>query len=705
MNNDQTNPIAALGGNRRSPLLTAQPMKPLLAALLLSGLASSALAQTWTLGSGWSVPNGVAHIANNNGNRGLAYSAVSNQVFVATRSGGTTGFIDVFDGTTGALLSGTDGVNGANLGIDQIGVGDDGMLYGMPLQTGVSGSAFVTVYAWSNWNSTPYMAYQSSDADPVGAYFPGKRIGDTLTVRGSGANTLIIAAVAPACTNFVLLHTADGINFTATAITNVTGLPQTGTGAGGNFCGLAFYTNNTFLVQPGGGATSRNVFLVSVPADFASQAAVSGTILGNAAALTADPQEWLDYSPAGHMLAAAQAQTGVGVQDIVSIFSLTNFPASAAQLATTTFAAANANGNATGGAALGGQGKTNYLYVLESNNGLQAYTINYTTGLLPVVLSGPTGGITNVYPPQTLTVTADGSPPIHYQWYVISGGTTNPIGNDTNFYTATVAGTNLYFVVAANPVNSATSSVVGLSLLAPVTNPVVSQLWSAAPGSFPFLTTSDNTRGLAFDTNSQRVIVASYSSGSRLYLLDGTTGTNIGSMNMTGVSFPGLLGGVDQVGAADDGAIFACNLINAGGTFYLYRWDAPDTTSTGAQAYAGDPGNGSNDRWGDTMAVRGANTDTQVLLGSKGINVVLFTTTDGTSFTPTLITVTNVPSGFAGNGVAFGAGNTFWAKAYGGDLFEVAFDPSSQTGGVVLEYHTATGRDSLRHVGCGRGPG
>ena len=223
-------------------------------------------------------------------------------------------------------------------------------------------------------------------------------------------------------------------------------------------------------------ASGHNVCLVSYPANFASQTGVTGTLLGSAGTFTTNSTYALNYAPAGQMLAVASTAS-VG-PDAVGIFSLTNYPASAAQLATTNFATPNANGNATGGAALGGQGKTNYLYVLESNNGLQAYTINFTAAPQPVVLSGPTGGVTNAYPPQTLTVSASGTLPIHYQWYVISGGTTNPIGSNTNFYTATVPGTNLYFVIATNSVNAVTSSVVGLSLLTPVTNSVVSQLWN-----------------------------------------------------------------------------------------------------------------------------------------------------------------------------------------------------------------------------------
>jgi hypothetical protein len=673
----------------------------ILAALLMVGLAHQAAAQTWSLGSAWSASNGTGQLANNNANRGLAYSTVSNQVFVATRNGASSA-IDVFDGTTGTLLSGAGGVNGASAVVpDQIGIANDGVLYAMPLNTGVSTGSPLQLYSWTNWNSTPYFAYQSSTSDPVGTYFTGNRIGDTMAVTGSGVNTLILAAVAGYCTNFVLLHTADGVNFTATAITNVPGLPPTGASGAGNFVGICFYTNNTFLIQPGSGASSHNVYLVSYPANFASQTAVSGTLLGNAGALTAGATVFMDYSPAGRML--AMAQTANQNPNTVGIFSTTNFPSSAAQLATTNIATPNANGNNTGGAALGGQGKTNYLYVLESNNGLQAYTINYTAGTIGPTISSQPVGITNAFPPQTLTATVSGSTPFHYQWYQVSGGVTNPVGANTNFYTVTTPVTNSYYVVITNAGGSITSSVVGLSLLTPISNPVVTPLWNASVGAFSFLTTGDNTRGLAYDTNSHRVVVASYSSGSTLYLLDGNTGAYIGAMNMPGSGFPGLLGGIDQVGVADDGAVYACNLVNAGGTFDLYQWSAPDTTGTAVLAFTGDPGPGYNDRWGDTMAVRGAGTATQILLGSKGTNVVLFTTTDGTSFTPTLIAITNVPSGFAGNGVAFGAGNTFWAKETGGDLYEVAFDPAAQTGGSVLDF-SASGQIPSNMTGVGADP-
>ena len=687
--------------------VAGHPVKLILAVLVLSGLLQQAAAQTWSLGSAWSAANGIGHLANTGNNRGLAYNTISNQVFVSTRLSGTTGAIDVFDGTAGTLLSGAGGVTGANLGIDQIGIGGDGTLYGMPLAVTVA-AGIPQIYSWTNWNSTPYLAYQSTAGDPVLAAFTGKRIGDTLAVTGSGVNTLILAGVSVSA-NYVLFHTADGVNFTPTVITNTAGLPSTA----GNIFGIAFYTNGTFLVQPGSGASSRNVYLVSYPANFATQTGVTGTVLGNAAALSANNDEFLDYSPAGKMLAAVQTSTSSS-QNAASIFSMTNFPATAVQLATTNFATPNGNGNATGGAALGGQGKTNYLYVLQSNNGLQAYSINFTAGPIAPTITTQPAGVTGAFPPQTLTVSASGTATLHYYWQATNtaaaGSFTNiPGAADTNFYTIAVASTNYFRVIVSNSVNAVTSTVAFVSLLTPITNAVVSQLWSAPVGAFSFLTANNDTRGLAYDTNSQRVVVASYSSGSTLYLLDGNTGTSLGSMVMPAAGFPGLIGGVDQVGVADDGAVYACNIVSGGG-FDLYRWSAPSTSGTNILAYTGDPGGGSGDRWGDTMAVRGAGAATQILLGSSskststlGTNVVLLTTGDGTNFIATLIAITNVPAGFANAGVSFGAGNTFWATKYLGDLYEVAFDPGSGTGGAILDY-TAGSQFPSGMTGVGMDP-
>jgi hypothetical protein len=52
-----------------------------------------------------------------------------------------------------------------------------------------------------------------------------------------------------------------------------------------------------------------------------------------------------------------------------------------------------------------------------------------------------------------------------------------------------------------------------------------------------------------------------------------------------------------------------------------------------------------------------------------------------------VIQVAGAPAGFAGQGIAFGAGNTFWAKSVGYNLRQVSFDLQSG-GGTVLQSFT-----------------
>jgi hypothetical protein len=95
------------------------------------------------------------------------------------------------------------------------------------------------------------------------------------------------------------------------------------------------------------------------------------------------------------------------------------------------------------------------------------------------------------------------------------------------------------------------------------------------------------------------------------------------------------------------------------------------------------------------MDVRGAGTSTEILCGSaNGTHVVLFNTTDGTTFSPNVIQVTNAPAGFAGQGIAFGSNNTFWAKSVGYNLRQVAYDLPSGLGGVIQTYTAGSQIDS-----------
>ena len=182
-----------------------------------------------------------------------------------------------------------------------------------------------------------------------------------------------------------------------------------------------------------------------------------------------------------------------------------------------------------------------------------------------------------------------------------------------------------------------------------------------------------------------------------LHILNATNGVYLGDLGNGGVPNGGYSGwNFDQVGFSDDGYLFAANLagVSGSGTYSVTGWTPPITAfeEPSIQSYAnGDPGSGSGDRWGDTMAVRGNVSDAsvQILIGSwSGTNVVLFTSDNSGDLTPNLIAVTGVPAGFSGQGISFGAGNTFWTKSPGYDLRLVSFNTNNTpwTGSVVYDF-------------------
>src|SRR5439155_1295318 len=169
--------------------------------------------------------------------------------------------------------------------------------------------------------------------------------------------------------------------------------------------------------------------------------------------------------------------------------------------------------------------------------------------------------------------------------------------------------------------------------------------------------------------------------GPHVYVLDADSSADLNELSVSGIS--GGTYALLLVGVADDGVVYAGNLTTTGTTtsFRLYRWADDSASTIPTIAYNGDPGGGNNQRWGDTLDVRGAGTNTQVILGSRSANILaVLTTTDGLNFTAHTITIADAPAGAFGLGIAFGPVNTFWGKATGQALRQCSFDLTSGTG-------------------------
>ncbi|MGH7943058.1 MAG: beta strand repeat-containing protein [Limisphaerales bacterium] len=655
-----------------------------------SGLAQPLQAQTtYALTNLFTDAPGVGVLADSASIRGMAYDSVSNLVYVAVASASAPA-IGVYDGSSGAYV-GTNsviGLTGGTFALDQIRAGADGAIYGINLST--ASSVANKIYRWTNWMATPTVAFNGNalaNGTPISD--TSGRLGDTLAVTGSGANTLILAGVG-AKPYFCLFYPNDGVGLTYT--NTIIDVP-TGLSIAGNVFGLCFYTNNTFLVKPASSGNST-AYLIQYPANYASQTVVTGVVVATTSlGGSYNNTTMLSYAPDAGFLGVL---TTGGNPSPLGLLSAGNVAGGVTSLANTNTATPNSNGNATGGVALGGNGLTNVLYGYDTANSLYAFEIITVPPVVPGI-SGPVGG--TVYLPYTMTVSVTGTAPYSYQWLetnaAVAGSFTNIPGATTNTYIVSTASTNFYEVIVTNIAGATTSAVAFVEAEQPVTNSAVSSLWTVTPGQsgYSWLSSSDNNeRGIGYDTNSQDVVV---SATSGLYIINGNNGTNMGQLSLSGVTFGGLLGGCDQVGIADDGAVYGGNLVNSGNDFTLYRWSSPTNSVTATQAFNGDPGNGnaSSERWGDTMAVRGAGPNTQILLGSRaaapgGTNVALLTPNDGLGLTYSsqIIAVSGVPPGFASGSIAFGAGNTLWAKSYGGDLYEITFDPNTLTGTVIFDY-------------------
>ena len=332
---------------------------------------------------------------------------------------------------------------------------------------------------------------------------------------------------------------------------------------------------------------------------------------------------------------------------------------------------------------------SNFAGIAVSSNALLTV---YPAPVPPSILVEPLDQ--TVYAGQTATfnVVASGAEPLGYQWWFNDA----PLPGATQAsLTRAPAQTNHaggYRVVVTNAYGAVTSRVAMLTVLPPCVPVGATPLWTLAPGSRPYLTFNSlpYERGMAYNPVSRRVLVVSRV-GPRVFALDADTGADLHELNTNGISggtYPLLM-----IGAADDGAVYAGNLTTAGTTtaFRLYRWANDDSNTVPTLAYSGDPGAGNNQRWGDTLDVRGAGTNTQILIASRSGNVVaLFTTTNGTTFTPRLITVADAPTGAFGLGIAFGAGNTFWGKATSQNLRQVAFDLVAGSG-TTIRNHASPG--------------
>lgn len=682
----------------------------ILAALAFAGLGTPAQAQiTYTpvFTNVWVVPASTYPTlpADQNSNvRGIAISPLTTNVLYSGTTGGTNGTVNhvstiSFESGSNYLaqLSSTN-VGGGIVTLMNVRVSDDGSVYACNRRDG--GVNNFTIYRWPSETDTAANPVKIVDAPFT------MRLGDHMDVRGGGINTEIVVvgssgSGANVSTNFVIFRPIDA---TLTSFTNFS-IPIPGNSASAivSTHGVTFEgTNNVVWVRDAGTGGRRIVYN---PATYTATCNRTNTFEDTT---TRGLKYYTDTNGVellaclrfnGTSNTAQQARvyriptTPTGA--LVSVLS-SNFPVNPGT--NVYWPSRNGNGLANIDA------KNGYFVFGAPGYGITFFRVGFVTTAPPsgstVAISAST--VVETYP-VTLTANASGSLPLTYQFYFTNSTTTNLLVSSTNniFAIASVSATNVgsYYVIVTNLYGKATSSVVRLLTVLPKGfSNLATQTWTLAPGSQPYLTGSGDTqRGIGYDPINQRLVLVSRAPTNGVHLLNAATGADEGEMDiafMLGLTpIPGIFP-LNMCGVADDGAVYAANLLasDAGGPDYfaIYRWAGATTSDVMTGAYGGNPlsGQGLLGRIGDTMAVRGAGTSTEIICTFRNTNcVAIFTTGDGLNFNFNLVTVTNLPifagGSAAGLGVSWGVGNTFWVKTSGGNLRQVSYDLGTGIGEVI----------------------
>jgi WD40 repeat protein len=656
-----------------------------------------AQAQT-TFTNVWAIPADTYGDLLSSGNnvRGVAINPVTTNVIYATRDGGSN-HVSTLAVANGSLLgSGSgDGVTSGTLALIKVRISEDGYIYACNLSGG-SGNVF-KVYRWasdSDFSTPPLVVYNSTNefTAPINSF--AWRVGDYMDLRGAGANTEIVLTGdggGGSATNYVLLRATDAAatNFTATTFASPSGTAT----AGG---GVTFEGTANVLYSKAKNATSAFRLTYNTVLQSAAVTAAIDLDTNSVNGLKFYSTEGVDLLASVAFGTSTSATTHrarvyqlTGVSNVVRVLD--------APLPAPFFGNGNGIGNvdfANGHVVFG-----------EPNNGISLFRI---AGVDPLVVGTPVGGLVVEGTPFTFTAAAVGEEPISYQWYF---NQTNPIPNATNSSYAigstTVADSGSYNLVAANVAATRTSSVAFLTVLPGGYSSLTGRKWQLAPGARPYLTLNDTQRGLGYDATSNLLVLVSRQTNN-IFLLDADTGADAGQLDVSGIFGFGTPPGtfpINLCGVADDGAIYVANLITSPSSdfFCIYRYENADSSSVATLVYQNNPALG---RLGDTLTVRGSGLNTELLCAvSTGTNLARFMW-DGFQLNLNVLSVTNLPpdaqaNGFARLGLAFGAGNTFWAKSAGFNLRQVQFYADGNAA-VIGTYTNLTGAEAPLGVDVAR---
>jgi hypothetical protein len=655
--------------------------------------------------------------------RTIAYNPISNQLLVVKGVANQVR-IAVVNPDTGAFLYNlkTNGVSGgANLALGGIACAADGAVYAC----NTTADAAFRIYRWADtgpttvpqviWGTNSSAASYNPVTDLTGSTM--YRWGDVLAARGEGINTEIVIDSQNSTKYAAVLSPLDSTmtNWAATSQLLLQNTPGSyGYEAYGTVIGhsIQFGAGNTFWQKrynaAAGAPAARMGYTPTAGIQLSVlQSANTSLPLYTNASLAVNST--LNLAAAISINALANS-TGT-VPDEVDFYDFSD-PTQALLLSRTSFKVNHtANQNGISQVIFGANPVTgsNYVFAIEGNNGAMALVLSGGVTPPPTFLTQPKD--TRVLQGTTagLTVTVD--EPALLSWYK-NNVDTGRRGASLTFTNATTNDSGLYYAVANNVYGTTTSRVAQVTIIQPSSTYSVGTLWTATPATQPYVSSDGgaNTpkeRAFAYNALSNQLIIVRCPPASTAYTVfvaDAATGTSLYSLNTTGVVHEGASevpgsNPIDLVaaGVADDGALYICSSTpNAsGGTagdttkmFHLYRWADTGPTTAPVMVYEGDPSNqstNSNVRWGDALHVRGAGTNTEVILNSNdGIYGAVLRPIDSSMATFTNGWYNSMTSGGSiGRSIQFGATNTVFEKRKGAPLFLSNYDLTNQNSSII----------------------
>jgi hypothetical protein len=621
---------------------------------------------------------------------GVAINPVNTNIIVVTRLN-PTNMIAVLDSRGNHLryidYSGLS-VPVTGLPMNKVDVADDGTVYVCNF-AGTAGTFII--YGFGDDSGTTSDKWVAFNGDPAnGATGTTNAWGYSFSVRGSGLNTeILIGSSTSNLRNFAILKPDASYVFHSTLIsvdsTVIAGFSRLGMDWGPlpNTVWAKTSSGNLYLVQYDL-ATGTGTAMYSYP-----QAVTLPNILRTIPSSFTE----MKYDPLTGLLAGFRNGSPPSPVSVL-FYDVSNLDGGPFVVDQEFYTAYNSDIEWVGSMDFA----NGYLVTLGENNGLMMFHIDTNFVSIPTILSQPAGATSYVGTPATLSVVADSTSGMNYQWY-LNGQSIQDATSAT--YTIPSVQTNLagtYTVRVSNSGGYRESAPATLTVLVPYQTAQMTNIWSLSPGSRGYLNTDYKEYGMAFNPATSNLLVISLEGGyPTVAVLDALTGVDKTNLDVSAITGSGRM--LHKIGVADDGVVYACNQVgtaaNASSPFKIYRWsdDSGDPSVVASVAFQGDPTpkNNPNSYAGLTFGVRGAGKNTQILLGTYTNVVSILTTTDGTNFVANEIKVAAAPAKFCRLGLCFGAGNTFWTKSYAGDpggpqLDLVQYDLAAGTGTFLKSY-------------------